>query len=240
MIDDSPFAVWVQVFRAPHYAPLLARSEVSGSPCRATAIGLASRLVWRCGSATDVSASATLQSAQINRIYAWTARDGRMPYVSATPDETIRSRLRKTLGDTLKRGDRVAVDAVRSTLGAIDNAEAVRAPTGPLEPTGDRIAGAVSGVGRSDVPRRVLSEYDVRAMPWLSLRSRKSVGPVLTSNASGETLRPDDCVPKPFCWKLTSCSQDTQSSPGAVPDRPIQRRRLNDGFRFGAARGQEQ
>jgi hypothetical protein len=57
----------------------------------------------------------------------------------------------------MKARDATAVAALRSTLGAIDNAEAVEPP--PAAPAGESpIAGATDGVGTGDVARRDLTE----------------------------------------------------------------------------------
>jgi uncharacterized protein len=65
----------------------------------------------------------------------------------------------------MKSRDRVAVAALRTTLAAIDNAEAVDASSVAQPKTGsEHVAGASAGAGSSDVPRRVLSEAEVNAI----------------------------------------------------------------------------
>jgi uncharacterized protein len=65
----------------------------------------------------------------------------------------------------MKDRDPVAVEALRTVLGAIDNAEAVPSPEdsapGPIQ---SPIASATQGVGAGDVPRRDLSDPDVAAI----------------------------------------------------------------------------
>lgn len=75
----------------------------------------------------------------------------------------LRGRLRAELRVAMKARDTAAVAALRSTLGAIDNAEAVAPAAGPA-PDESPIAGASVGVGSSEVARRELSEADVTAI----------------------------------------------------------------------------
>jgi uncharacterized protein YqeY len=74
----------------------------------------------------------------------------------------VRDRLREDLAAAMKARDRVAITVLRTTLAAIDNAEAV--DVSPREPAGaasPHIAGSSAGVGSSDVTRRVLSDADI-------------------------------------------------------------------------------
>jgi uncharacterized protein len=73
------------------------------------------------------------------------------------PDSaSLRAALRSALVEAMKRRDREAVDVYRTTLAAIDNAEAVPDIGG---------AGAIEispvGVGLSEVPRRMLAEPEI-------------------------------------------------------------------------------
>src|SRR5256885_6974081 len=77
----------------------------------------------------------------------------------------LRQRLRDALPAAMKARDRVAVAALRATLGAIDNAEAVdRAPSGDH---GLAIERSPVGVGAAEVERRGLARaqggHNVRA-----------------------------------------------------------------------------
>lgn len=77
----------------------------------------------------------------------------------------MRSRMRRDLTSALKARDGTVVAAVKSALAAIDNAEAVaydRAP--PQESNSEHIAGATAGAGSSDVPRRMLSEVEMKTI----------------------------------------------------------------------------
>jgi uncharacterized protein YqeY len=77
----------------------------------------------------------------------------------------MRDRLREDLAAAMKARDRVAVTVLRTTLAAIDNAEAVDvSPTEPPRADSPHVAGASAGVGSSDVARRMLSDADIRAI----------------------------------------------------------------------------
>jgi uncharacterized protein YqeY len=77
----------------------------------------------------------------------------------------MRDRLREDLSAAMKARDRVAITVLRTTLAAIDNAEAVDPSAGETPVTGSHhIAGASAGVGSTDVTRRVLSDADIDAV----------------------------------------------------------------------------
>lgn len=69
----------------------------------------------------------------------------------------LRARLREALLTAMKSRDRVALGALRPTLAAIDNAEAVEADSGQ----GLAIEQTPVGVGAADVARRTLTEAEV-------------------------------------------------------------------------------
>jgi len=74
--------------------------------------------------------------------------------------ESVRSRLRRSLGAAMKTHDKIAVTALRSALAAIENAEAAEPSDAPAIQHGV-IAGGVVGLGAGEVPRRVLSGGEV-------------------------------------------------------------------------------
>ena len=75
---------------------------------------------------------------------------------------TVRDRLGAALADAVKRRDRAQCEILRSALGAIDNAQAVDASDHDLEvDQTSEFAGAISGLGGAEVPRRRLSEDQV-------------------------------------------------------------------------------
>lgn len=87
-------------------------------------------------------------------------------------DEGIRGRLRAGLTRAMKERDRVAVTALRSALGAVDNAEAVEDTV--EAPTDGVIAKSVPGLGAGEAPRRQLSEDDVVATVRREIEDRRT------------------------------------------------------------------
>jgi uncharacterized protein YqeY len=85
----------------------------------------------------------------------------------------LRQRLRQALVVAMKGRDSMAIAALRTTLGAIDNAEAVDIPERPVQ-TGGPIAGAVVGHGAGEAPRRELSEGQIRALVRGEVADRES------------------------------------------------------------------
>ncbi len=77
------------------------------------------------------------------------------------PDYSIRAALHARIKDALTRRDRPSLAVYRAALGAIDNAEAV--PVSTVPPAGALEAAPV-GAGSSDVPRRTLSEQQMRRL----------------------------------------------------------------------------
>lgn len=80
-----------------------------------------------------------------------------------TPAQRWRDRLRETLLAARKSRDTTSVSAIRSALSAIDNAETPQADQTDTR-IGGTIAGAVSGVGSTEVARRTLSDSQIRAL----------------------------------------------------------------------------
>ena len=76
----------------------------------------------------------------------------------------IRDRLRAALRTAMKSRDTLAVDAIRTALAAIDNAEAVDIAETTTTFSVSRIAGSVAGVGGADVPRRSLTEAEMSVL----------------------------------------------------------------------------
>lgn len=85
----------------------------------------------------------------------------------------MRSRMRRDLTAALKARDETVVAALKSALAAIDNAEAVNDDRAlPRDSGSEHIAGATSGAGSSDVPRRILSEANMNAIVRGQLEER--------------------------------------------------------------------
>ena len=89
-----------------------------------------------------------------------------------TGDVGVLVRLRAALAGALKARDRVSVDAIRGTMAAIANAEAVDASLASPSQAGP-IAWAVPGLGAAEVPRKVLTEADMIRIVWSEAVERR-------------------------------------------------------------------
>jgi len=85
----------------------------------------------------------------------------------------------------MKERDRSAVSALRSALGAIDNAEAVDSPE-MSRPGDGPIAGARSGLGVSEVPRRDLSEQEMTEIVRTEIAERSAAADMYESDGHGD------------------------------------------------------
>lgn len=81
--------------------------------------------------------------------------------------------MRAALKDAMKGKDKGAMSALRSALGAIDNAEAVPNETTSGADT-ENVAGAVAGVGAADVARRELTADDVTGIVRAAVEERRA------------------------------------------------------------------
>ncbi|MBF6216279.1 hypothetical protein IU433_28360 [Nocardia puris] len=94
----------------------------------------------------------------------------------------LRDRLRAALPAAIKARDGAAISALRSALGAIDNAGAVD--------LGDRRAGALEGspvgVGSAEVARRTLSESDIEAVVRAEIAERRSAATEYDASGSAD------------------------------------------------------
>jgi uncharacterized protein len=90
-------------------------------------------------------------------------------------DPKVRDQLQQALGEALRSRDMVAASALRSALGAIDNAGAV-----PVEPapaasaSGPHIAGAAAGLGAAETERRGLSDDEANAIVRAEVAERQA------------------------------------------------------------------
>ena len=89
-----------------------------------------------------------------------------------TPDMTLRQRLRDALRTAMKSGDRPAVGVLRSTLAAIDNAEAVDRPDSADR--GLAIERSPVGVGAAEVERRALTVAQVEDIVRTEVAEREA------------------------------------------------------------------
>jgi uncharacterized protein YqeY len=76
-------------------------------------------------------------------------------------DAGLRSDLQRALLAAMKARDPIMVAALRTALSAIDNAEAAELTQAPAIEHG-AIAGGVAGLGAGEVPRREISESQLR------------------------------------------------------------------------------
>lgn len=76
--------------------------------------------------------------------------------------DSIRTRLAADLQRAMKDKNLSAVQALRSLMAALDNAEAVAVAAPAVMPMAGGIAGATEGVGSTEVARRALAEEEVR------------------------------------------------------------------------------
>ncbi|HEX6473004.1 MAG TPA: hypothetical protein VF069_28195 [Streptosporangiaceae bacterium] len=85
---------------------------------------------------------------------------------------TLRERLRGALRTAMKSRDRVALGALRSTLAAIDNAEAVEVDAS----AGRNLAIELTpvGAGAAEAQRRVLAEADVERIVRAETAAREA------------------------------------------------------------------
>ncbi|WP_433300452.1 GatB/YqeY domain-containing protein [Actinoplanes sp. CA-030573] len=87
-------------------------------------------------------------------------------------DTSLRHRLRAALPAAMKSRDRAATAALRATLAAIDNAEAVVPADGASR--GLAIEEAPTGVGAAEVERRTLSEEEIERIVRAELADRET------------------------------------------------------------------
>jgi uncharacterized protein YqeY len=91
-----------------------------------------------------------------------------------TDDSDVRARLRGALREAMKARDKAAVSALRTTLGAIDDAEAVDAAAAGLTEVDDaRIAGSVGGLGAAEVARATVDDTAARAIVEREIAERR-------------------------------------------------------------------
>ena len=88
--------------------------------------------------------------------------------IDASP---LRQNLRTALTAAMRGRDRVAVSVLRTTLAAIDNAEAV-VPATPAAGTSLAIEHIPIGAGATETERRLLTESDVEAIVHAELADR--------------------------------------------------------------------
>ncbi|WP_309234474.1 hypothetical protein [Nocardia sp. XZ_19_385] len=94
----------------------------------------------------------------------------------------LRDRLRSALTVAIKARDRTSVAALRSALGAIDNAEAVDIS----EARAGAIEGSPVGLGAAEVARRDLTESGIAAIVRAEIDERRSAAAEYDSRGRSE------------------------------------------------------
>jgi uncharacterized protein YqeY len=100
--------------------------------------------------------------------------------VITQPAEIWRALLRRSLTTARKQRDTVRVSALRCALAAIDNAETPDAVAVAGRPSG-AIAGAVAGLGATEVARRELSDEQIRSLVRAEIDERLSAADDFTA-----------------------------------------------------------
>jgi uncharacterized protein len=116
--------------------------------------------------------------------------------MTVPPTDQWRTRLRTSLLAARKDRDTARISALRSALGAIDNAETPEGPHIDASLTG-KIAGAVAGVGAAEVARRQLSDAQIRELLRAEVDERLSAAGEFTAGAHdgrAETLRAEAAI----------------------------------------------
>jgi uncharacterized protein len=100
----------------------------------------------------------------------------------------VRDQLQRALGDALRARDMVAASALRSALGAIDNASAVPVGSTPAaSASSPHVAGAAAGLGATETERRGLSDEEASAIVQAEVTERRAAA--LTYEQAGREDR---------------------------------------------------
>jgi uncharacterized protein len=98
-----------------------------------------------------------------------------------SPAGSVRSRLQAALRAATKERDTVAASGLRSTLSAIANAEAVSLPAAssgqsarPTAQSSPHFAGAVAGLGATEMSRREVTEDEAAAIAAAEAADRRA------------------------------------------------------------------
>lgn len=97
---------------------------------------------------------------------------------------SVRLRLRDALPEAMRARDKAAVSALRGTLAALDNAEAV--PMAGTAPRAGALEASPLGAGATEVARRELSERDVLHVVRAEAEERLAAADGLTAPAHAD------------------------------------------------------
>jgi uncharacterized protein YqeY len=104
------------------------------------------------------------------------------------PATLWRQTLRAQLLAARKERDPTRVSALRSALSAIDNAETPDAGDHGM-PTGGVVAGSVAGLGAAEVPRRVLTDTEIRTLLRAEVAERLTAADQMHMHTGGHGER---------------------------------------------------
>jgi uncharacterized protein YqeY len=99
---------------------------------------------------------------------------------------SLRVRMRQALPEAMRARDKAAVSALRATLAALDNAEAV--PVDAAETRGPALEQSPVGVGATEAARRELSEHNVADIVRAEATERLEVAAQLTAPAHADRV----------------------------------------------------
>lgn len=97
---------------------------------------------------------------------------------------SVRLRMRQALPEAMRARDKAAVSALRATLAALDNAEAV--PVGETELRGLALEQSPVGVGVTETARRELSEREAADVVRAEVAERLDAAGQLTAPAHAD------------------------------------------------------
>lgn len=99
---------------------------------------------------------------------------------------SLRVRMRQALLEAMRARDKAAVSALRATLAALDNAEAV--PVNAAEMRGLALEQSPAGAGTTEAARRELSECGVADIVRAEATERLQVATQLTAPAHADRV----------------------------------------------------
>lgn len=85
---------------------------------------------------------------------------------------SVRDELQTALRSAMKARERASVEVLRSTLAALDNAQAVEADVIAVE--NEHFAGTAGGLGAAEVPRAALDEAQALAIVAAEAQERRA------------------------------------------------------------------
>lgn len=143
---------------------------------------------------------------------------------------SLRPRMRQALPEAMRARDKAAVSALRSTLAALDNAEAV--PLDESATPGPAIEQTPTGAGATEAARRELSEHTVAGIVRAEAEERLEAAAHLTSPPTPPTP-PASARRRRYCyacWTSRTARQRPADHgtagwprPGPAPDKPANR-----------------